>query len=287
MSARIINGREIAKDIRKKVSSDVKKLVSKYNITPNITTVKIGSDPSSELYLRLRDNACREVDIRSTHLNFPSDIQENEVLKGINKLNNEKSVHGILIQYPVPGHISAGMLMKAVDPQKDIEGLHPFNMGQTLIGDEHLIPITPLSVLTILEHEKTNLEGKDVVIINHSNLVGKPLAALLLNRNATVSICHVFTKDIKEHTSKADILVTAVGKPRLITSDHVKKGAFVIDVGIIKTKDGVCGDADFDNVKEKAGSITPVPGGVGPVTVACSLLNMLKTFKNCVEEKTR
>ena len=287
MSTGIINGREIAKDIREKVSSDVKKLVSKYNIAPNITTIKIGSDPSSDLYLRLRDDACREVGIKSIHLDFPNNTSEKDVLKAINRLNNDLGVHGILVQYPTPEHISAARLMKTIDPRKDVEGLHPFNMGRTLVGDEHLTPITPLSVLTILEYEKIKLEGKDVVIVNHSNLVGKPLAALLLNRNATVSICHVFTKDIKQYTSKADILVSAVGKPGLITSDHVKNGAFVIDVGIVKTKDGVCGDVDFGYVKEKADMITPVPGGVGPVTVACSLVNMLKTYENCLEEKRR
>ena len=287
MSAKIINGKEIAKGIRKKVSDEVKKMVSKYDVAPNITTIKIGSDPSSDLYLRLRDNACKEAGIKSTHLDFPNNTSEKDVLKAIDRLNNDPGVHGVLVQYPTPEHISAKGLMKAVDPHKDVEGLHPFNMGRTLVGDEHLTPITPLSVLTILEHEKTKLEGKDVVVVNHSNLVGKPLAALLLNRNATVSICHVFTKDIKKYTSKADILISAVGKPRLITNNHVKKGVFVIDVGIVKTKDGVCGDVDFGSVKEKADRITPVPGGVGPVTVACSLVNMLKTYRNCLEEKTR
>ena len=282
MSAEVIDGREIAKVIRAKVSRDVKTLVSKYNIQPNITTIKIGGDPSSELYLKLRDNACREVGIKSTHLEFLDDVSEKEILDGISKLNKDKNVHGVLIQYPVPGRISAAKLMRAVDPVKDVEGLHPFNMGCTLVGDEHLVPITPLSVLTILGHEKIKLEGKEVVIVNHSNLVGKPLAALLLNRNATVSVCHVFTKDIKRYTVGADILISAVGKPRLITIDHVKKGAFVVDVGIVKTKDSVCGDVDFDRVKQKAGIITPVPGGVGPVTVACSTVNMLKTFKGCL-----
>jgi methylenetetrahydrofolate dehydrogenase (NADP+)/methenyltetrahydrofolate cyclohydrolase len=284
MSAEIIDGREIAKVILARVSRDIQKLVSKYNIQPNITTIKIGSDASSELYLKLRDNACREVGIKSTHLEFPDNVSEKEVLKEIKRLNKDKEVHGVLIQYPIPSHISTAKLMGSVDPQKDVEGLHPFNMGRTLMGDEHLIPITPLSVLTILEHKKIKLEGKEVVIVNHSNLVGKPLAALLLNRNATVSVCHVFTKDIKKYTAGADILISAVGKPKLIPSDHVKKDAFVVDVGIVKTKKGICGDVDFDNVKEKAGIITPVPGGVGPVTVACSTVNMLKTFEGFLQK---
>jgi len=285
MTAKIIDGRKIAKGIRKKTAKEIEELESRYKTTPNITTIKIGKDPSSELYLRLRDNACREVGITSKHIKFSKHATENEILRSINRLNEDNSVHGILIQYPLPDHVSPEGLMNAVGPRKDVEGLNPYNMGRTLIGDEHLIPITPLSVLTILEHENTDLKGKDVVIVNHSNLVGKPLATLFLNRNATVSICHVFTEDIKQYTAKADILVTATGIPKLITKDHVKKNAFVIDVGIVKTKDGICGDVDFDSVKEKAGKITPVPGGVGPVTVACSLINMIKTFKNCFEEK--
>jgi methylenetetrahydrofolate dehydrogenase (NADP+)/methenyltetrahydrofolate cyclohydrolase len=171
--------------------------------------------------------------------------------------------------------------MSTIDPKKDVEGFNPVNMGRTLSGDEYLVPCTPLAVLTILEYEKTNLEGKDIVIVNHSNVVGKPLSALFLNRNATVSVCHIFTKDMKEYTTKADILVTAAGKAKLITRDYLKDNAFVIDVAIVSTKDGICGDVDFESVKDIAVKITPVPGGVGPVTIACSLENMIKTFKNC------
>lgn len=285
MTAKIINGRKIAEEIRKKISEEVAELESRYKTTPNITTIKIGKDPSSELYLKLRDNACKEVGIRSSHLEFSQDVSENKILQSIIKLNNDSNVHGMLIQYPIPSHIPSDKLMKTVDSKKDVEGFNPVNMGRTLIGDEHIIPCTPLAVLTILEYENTDLKGKDVAIVNHSNVVGKPLAALFLNRNATVSICHVFTKDIKRYTTKADVLVTATGIAKLIAGDHVKENAFVIDVGIVKTEDGICGDVDFESVKEKAGKITPVPGGVGPVTIACSLRNMVKTFKNCIEEK--
>ena len=283
MTAKIIDGRRIAEDIRKKISNEVDELESKYKNTPNITTIKIGSDPSSELYLKLRDNACKEVGIESNRLEFPKDVSENEILNSIKKLNNDGKIHGILIQYPVPNHISPDKLMKAIDYKKDVEGFNPFNMGRTLIGDEHIVPCTPLAVLTILEYENTDIKGKDVVIVNHSNVVGKPLAALFLNRNATVSVCHVFSKNIKRYTTKADILVTATGKPKLITCDHVKENAFVIDVGITSTKYGVCGDVDFESVKEKVGKITPVPGGVGPVTIACALKNIIKAYKNCLE----
>ncbi len=285
MSAKIIDGKKIAEEIRKDVFKDILKLQSIKKIQPNIVTVKIGDDPSSNLYLKQRDNACKEVGIVSSHMEFKEDVSEDEVLKSIYKLNQDNNVHGVLIQLPVPKQLSADNLINVLDPRKDIEGLNPYNIGRTLNGDEQIVPITPLSVLTILNHEKINLEGKNVVIINHSKHVGKPLAALFLNRNATVCVCHVFTKDLKSFTTNADILVSATGVPKMIKNQHVKENSFLIDVGIVKTKEGLCGDVDFEEVKDKVGVITPVPGGVGPVTVACSLKNMIKTFKNCIEEK--
>lgn len=285
MSAEIINGKIIAEEVRRKIKKEVENLKSKYNKIPNIISIIVGNDPGSNLYLKLRDKACSEVGINSEHLEFPEETNETEIINAINNLNKNNEVHGILIQLPVPKHISQEKLINSLNPKKDVEGLNPQNIGRTLNGDEYIIPITPLSVLTILEHEKEELKGKDIVIINHSNHVGKPLAALFLNRNATTSVCHVFTKDLKSYTSQADILVTATGIPKLIKSEHVKKDSFVIDVGIVKTKDGICGDVDFEDLLDKAGKLTPVPGGVGPVTVACSLKNMIKTFKNCIEDK--
>jgi len=280
MSVKIIDGRKIAEKIRSNVKDEVEDLKNKYKIVPNITTIKIGSDPESDLYLRLRNKACEKVGITSSHLEFPSDVSEEKVLDSIKKLNKDKKVHGILIQFPIPKHLLPKNLINALDPKKDVEGFTPFNMGRTLIGDEYIIPCTPFAVLKILEEEKTQLKGKNVVIVNHSTVVGKPLAALFLNRNSTVAITHVFTKNLKEYTKKADILVTAAGVPGLIKEEHIKPDAFVIDVGIVKTKTGVTGDVD-ESVHKVAGKITPVPGGVGPVTVACSLINMIKTFKNC------
>ena len=285
MSAEIINGREIAKKLRSDISKEVEQLKSKYKMVPNITTIKIGNDPSSNLYLKLRTNACKEVGINTNMIDFNEDVSENEVLSSIKRLNQDKSVHGIFIQFPIPNHISQDRLINALNPKKDVEGLHPENLGKTLLGDEEIIPITPHSVLTILDYVGVELKGKDVVIVNHSNIVGKPLALLLLNRNATVSICHVFSKDLKKFSASAEILITAAGVAKLIKKDFVKKDAIVIDVAIINTEEGICGDVDFEKVKEKAGRITPVPGGVGPVTVACSLVNMIKTFRNCIEEK--
>lgn len=283
MTAMVINGKEIAKEIRKKISKEIVLLKKRYNITPVIATVIVGNDLSSKLYLKLRDIACSEVGIISKHFNFNANVSEQEILQTIQELNNDSSVHGILIQYPVPNQLSQEKLMQIIDNRKDVEGLNPVNLGRTFIGDEYLIPCTPLSVLTILEHEHIALRGKDIVIINHSNVVGKPLAAILLNRNATIAICHVFTKNLKQYTSKADIIITGAGIPKLITADHIKENAIVLDVGIVQTKDGVRGDVDFNAVKEKASIISPVPGGVGPVTIACSLKNMVKTYRNCVE----
>jgi methylenetetrahydrofolate dehydrogenase (NADP+)/methenyltetrahydrofolate cyclohydrolase len=283
MTAMIVNGNEIAKEIRKKISEEIIQLKKKYNSNPVIMTVIVGDDSSSKLYLKLRDKACKDVGIISKHCEFDEKISEQKIFQTIQKLNVDNSVHGILFQYPVPNHLSQEKLIQVIDQRKDVEGFNPVNLGRTLIGDEYLVPCTPLSVLTILEHEHIALKGKDIVIVNHSNVVGKPLAALLLNRNATVTICHVFTKNLKQYTSKADILITGAGVPKLITLDHIKNNAIVLDVGIVETKDGIRGDVDFDSVKEKAAVLTPVPGGVGPITIACALKNMVKTYRYFVE----
>jgi methylenetetrahydrofolate dehydrogenase (NADP+)/methenyltetrahydrofolate cyclohydrolase len=283
MTAKIIDGRKIGAELNKKTKNEVDYYKSKYDIIPKITTIKIGDDPTSNLYLRLRDNACHNAGILSNHLIFSSDVSEKEIIENIHSLNSNNDVHGILIQFPVPDHISSKNLLNSLDHIKDVEGFNPFNIGKILIGDEGIIPCTPFAVLNILDYENINLEGKEIVIVNHSHVVGKPLSALFLNRNATVSICHIFTKDLKSHTKDADILVTATGIPGIITKDFVKKNSFVIDVGITEKNKKICGDVDFINVKEIAGRITPVPGGVGPVTVASSLRNMLKTYKKCLE----
>ena len=283
MVAKIVDGRKIAEKIRKNVSIEVQNLKSKYKVIPNIVTIKIGNNPESNLYLKLRNNACEKVGIIPKTLDLPENVSEDEIVKVIKDLNEDKKVHGILIQLPIPKHLSQGKLIELIDPAKDVEGFTPYNMGRMLNGDEHIIPCTPLAVLKILEEEKTRFQGKDIVIVNHSTVVGKPLCALFLNRNATVAVTHIFTKDFKKYAKEADILVSATGVPDLIKKEHVKSGAFVVDVGIVATKTGVTGDLDA-GVKDVAGVITPVPGGVGPVTVACSLINMITTFRNCMEK---
>jgi len=282
MVAKIIDGRKIAEKIRNDVSKEINKLYNKYGIKPKIASVIIGENKESNLYLKLRDSACEKVGISSFHVKLPTNISEEKVINKISELNKDDNVHGILVQMPLPDHISASKIFEVLDPRKDVEGFTPENMGRMLLDDEFIVPCTPLAVLKILEHEKINLKGKDVVVVNHSTVVGKPLAALFLNRNASVSIVHVFTKDLQSYTKNADVLVSATGVAGIIKKEHVKPGAFVLDIGIIQTDAGVIGDVD-NSVEGHAGKLTPVPGGVGPVTVACSLLNMLKTFENCFE----
>jgi len=287
MTAEIIDGRAIAQAIRKEVAEDVKDFVTTFQAQPKITTLLIGANSESRLYLRLRDKACKEVGIHSSHLEFKDNVTQDTILACLHNLNDDLEVHGVLIQFPLPQHLSQQQLLNNLSPTKDVEGLTPHNMGETLIGEEYLVPCTPLAVLKILAHMHLSLQGKNVVIVNHSNVVGKPLTALLLNRNATVSVCHVYTMDLPQYTTRADILITGAGVPGLISGKHVKPGAVVIDVGITPTAEGVRGDVDVETVKEQAGFLTPVPGGVGPVTVACSLVNMMKTARACSERSVR
>ncbi len=285
MPTQIINGKEIANSIKKQLTTQISFLKKKYKIEPTVTTIKIGHDPSSELYLKLRNKACKEVGITTTEINFETSITQNKVIKTLTDLNHDIEIHGILIQYPVPHHIDPIKLMNTISPHKDIEGLHPHNLGQTLLGNEHLVPCTPLAVIKILEHEAIDLKGKNVTIINHSNVVGKPLAIMCLNRNATVNVCHIFTKDIAPFTKKADILISATGIPNLITKDHIKKNSVIIDVGITATKDGIKGDVNRTSVENKAAKLTPVPGGVGPVTIASSIINMVQILKQSTKKQ--
>ncbi len=285
MSATIIDGRRIAAEIKKEVSAELDQLRSIYKINPSIASIIIGEDESSKLYLRLRDKACLDIGIQTTQYMVPGDTSEGEIYRLIEELNNDPEVHGILLQLPLPKHLSLHRILSKINPFKDVEGVTPYNIGTLITGEERIIPCTPMAVLRILQHIEIPIKGSNIVIINHSHIVGKPLATIMLNRDATVTICHIYTKNIKEYTVKADILVTATGVPGLITEEYIKEGACVIDVGITKTSSGVRGDVDFETVKDKAGFLTPVPGGVGPVTIACSLLNMTKTFKLCMEMK--
>lgn len=281
----IIDGKKLAGEIKERISSELKELTSRYDSIPTIGTIIIGNNRESELFLRLRERASSEVGIKSEHYRFSEDVEEREVIEVIEELNSSEEIHGIIIQQPIPEHISLHRLLSRLSPDKDVEGITPRNLGRLMIGEEDIIPCTPLAVLRILEHANVQLKGANAVIVNHSPIVGKPLAILLLNRNATVSVCHVFTRNLKEYTRKADILITATGVPRLIGREHIKEGSVVIDVGISKTEKGICGDVAFDEVKEIVSAITPVPGGVGPVTIASALENLVKLYKRKVGEE--
>jgi methylenetetrahydrofolate dehydrogenase (NADP+)/methenyltetrahydrofolate cyclohydrolase len=273
--SRIIDGKVLAQQVEEEVRSGVEDLESNRGTVPGLATILVGDDPASKMYVRLKHRACERVGIKAEDYLLPADATQEELLALIDSLNKNKDVHGILLQLPLPKHFSPQEAMEAIAPAKDADGFHPYNMGKLMIGDEGLVPCTPHGVIRALEEYDVPVKGKNAVIVGHSNVVGKPMAAMLLNRNATVSVCHVFTDDLKKYTLEADILVVAAGVKHLIKTDMVKEGAVIFDVGITKEEDGVYGDVDFENVVKKASLITPVPGGVGPLTVAMLMKHVL------------
>jgi methylenetetrahydrofolate dehydrogenase (NADP+)/methenyltetrahydrofolate cyclohydrolase len=243
--------------------------------TPGLATVLVGEDPASEIYVRNKHRACEEVGMRSLHNALPVTASEEELLALVARLNAEDEVDGILVQLPVPEQIDPEAVVAAIDPGKDVDGLTPTNAGLLASGAPGLVPCTPAGVMELLRHEGIELEGAEAVVVGRSNLVGRPVASLLLGANATVTMCHSRTRDLAGVCSRADVLVAAVGSPRLLGAEAVKPGAAVIDVGMNRTEDGLAGDVDFETVKDVAGAITPVPGGVGPMTIAMLLVNTL------------
>jgi len=279
----IIDGSAAAKAIREQIKKEVSVLKQKYNKVPGLATILAGENPGSKIYVKLKHKACEEAGIYSVVEKFPGDVSEEEIINKIIKLNNNSQIHGILVQLPLPEHINEQKVMNAISPGKDADGFHPENMGNLLIGNEGLVPCTPKGIIYLLEKNNVKIQGAEVVVVNHSNVIGKPITALLLNRNATVTVCHVFTKDLAEHTRKADILITGTGVPNLIKEDMVKEGVVVIDAGIARVEGKTVGDVDFENVKKKASLIAPVPGGVGPMTIAMLLSNTIDAFKKTLE----
>lgn len=278
---KVVDGREIAREIKERLRKKIGECVERGYRRPKLVNIWFEGSKESELFLRLKEKACTEVGIESKSICFPANVSEEEVIGRVENLNADDNIDGISIQAPLPKQISVDVFSK-VDPDKDVEGLHPLNMGRLFAGEEKIIPCTPRAILTILERECVDLKGKEVVVVNHSIFIGKPLSILLLNRDATVSVCHIFTRKLEEFTRKADILVVATGKADLIGRNHIKDGAIIIDVGISKGDDRVKGDVRFEEVKEKASIITPVPGGVGPVTIACTLENLSKLYQDRV-----
>jgi methylenetetrahydrofolate dehydrogenase (NADP+)/methenyltetrahydrofolate cyclohydrolase len=271
MTAKTIDGKKTAAWVLESIKPRVAAL-KKRGVTPGLAAVIVGDDPASKLYVKLKTKAAKEAGLSAFDHKLPEKTSESELLSLITQLNRDSSVHGILVQLPLPKHIDKRRVMSAVSPEKDVDGFNPLNLGKIFVGDESLAPATPKGVVKLIECA-TKIKGKEAVIVSHSTLIGKPLSLMLLARNATVTVCHEFTRDLALHTKNADILVSAAGVPKLIKAGMVKKGAVVVDVGVAKTKDGICGDVDFEAVKKKASRITPVPGGVGPVTVAMVIEN--------------
>ena len=269
----IIDGKALAADVEVETAQRVKKLAGR-GMVPGLATVLVGENPASQMYIRLKHSACSRVGIRSENVVLPAESTEAELIARIQELNGRPDINGILLQLPLPKGLSPQRAMMSILPEKDVDGFHPVNMGALLLGAERLVPCTPRGIIYALERlgmTGKKLEGAEAVIVGHSNVVGKPLAAMLLSRNATVQVCHVFTRDLAEHTRDAEILVVAAGVPALIKKEMVRPGAIVFDVGINRVGDKTVGDVDFEAVKEIASAITPVPGGVGPLTVAMLL----------------
>ena len=275
----IIDGKKIAAELREQLKKKLAELKSTYNAVPGLTVILIGEDPPSKIYVKNKEKFAIEVGINSEVIRYPENVEEKTVLNKIQELNSNKKVSGILVQLPIPKHINKRKVIETIDPKKDVDGLHPVNVGNLSSGYNSTIPCTPLGCYLLIKNTEKNLNGKHAVIIGRSNLNGKPMTQLLLKENCTVTITHSKTKDLKSECSRADIIVAAVGRPKLVKGDWVKKGAIVIDVGINKTDSGLVGDVDFDEVAKVAKAITPVPGGVGPMTIACLLNNTVECFK--------
>lgn len=260
----LLDGKALANDILDKLSLKVNRL----DTAPNLVVIQVGNDPASSVYVRNKERTAERVGINSETVKLSKHITQDELLEIIDKYNNDSLVNGILVQLPLPKHIDEQVILEAISPMKDVDGFHPLNVGKLNIGQKQMIPSTPAGIMELLKANHIELEGKHVVIVGRSNIVGKPMAHLLLEENATVTVAHSRTKNLKQLAQMADILVVAVGQPELITADYVKTGAVVIDVGINRTESGLKGDVDFNNVKSKVAAITPVPGGVGPMTIA-------------------
>jgi len=275
----ILDGKKAAAELREELKKKIIELKSTYNAVPGLTVILIGEDPPSKIYVRNKEKFAIEVGINSQVIKYPEDVEEKVVLNKIKELNSDNKVSGILVQLPLPKHIDKRKVIETIDPVKDVDGFHPINVGNLSSGYDSSIPCTPLGCYLLIKKIEKNLNGKHAVIIGRSNLNGKPMTQLLLKENCTVTITHSKTKDLKAECLRADIIIAAVGIPKLVKGDWVKKGAIVIDVGINKTDSGLVGDVDFDAVSKVAKAITPVPGGVGPMTIACLLNNTVECFK--------
>lgn len=289
MSARIIDGHRIAAEIREEIRREVAALRSR-GVVPGLGVVLVGDDPASRSYVTAKERACQEVGIYSDDNRFPTDIRPDALITHIERLNRDPRIHGILVQLPLPSHLDETAVLRSIEPRKDVDGFHPFNVGKLVLGEPTFVPCTPRGIVTLLVRSGVPIDGAHVVVVGRSNIVGKPVANLLLQKhphaNATVTVCHTGTRDLARFTRQADILIVAAGRPRTITAEMVREGAVVIDVGVNRVDDPtrktgyrLVGDVDFEGVRERASMITPVPGGVGPMTIAMLLLNTVEAAR--------
>ena len=289
MSAKILSGTETAKAIREELKIEIEELKVKHNVVPGLVTILVGQDPASQSYVTAKNKTAKNIGINSEQINLSVDTPEDEILELIDKCNNDDAINGILVQLPLPKHVNEAKILTAIDPDKDVDGFHPVNVGRMVLGEQCFLPCTPHGILELIQRAGVDTSGAEVVVVGRSNIVGKPIANLMLQKrdagNATVTICHTRTKNMAEHTKRADIIIAAAGVPKMITADMVKDGAVVIDVGVNRIgmsesgKAILAGDVDFDGVKEKAAAITPVPGGVGPMTITMLMKNTVQAAK--------
>lgn len=278
--AKLINGKEVSASVKLRVKNQTEELIEKSGITPGLAVVIVGNDPASRVYVNSKKKACAEVGFNSYEYALPEDTTQQELLELVEKLNNDSKVNGILCQLPLPKQIDENAIINAIRPEKDVDAFHPFNVGKIMIGEFAFLPCTPAGVMELIDSTGVEVSGKNCVVIGRSNIVGKPMSMLLLHRSGTVTICHSKTQNLTKICKNADILVAAVGRANFVTADMVKEGAVVIDVGMNRLENGkLCGDVDFNEVEKKASFITPVPGGVGPMTIAMLMQNTLTAAK--------
>ncbi len=282
----ILDGKALSNKIKEEVKADVVKLQKEKGVTPGLAVVLVGSDPASAAYVNMKSKACKEAGIYSIIHEMPDTISQDKILEILAMMNKNPNIDGILVQLPLPKHVDTTAILEAIAPKKDVDGFHAYNTGRMNLGLDSFIPATPYGVMELLKEYNIDPQGKDVCVVGASNIVGKPMSTLLLNANATVTTCHIYTKNLKEHTLKADIICVGVGKVNLITEDMVKEGAIVVDIGINRLDSGkLVGDVDYEKVAPKCSYITPVPGGVGPMTIAMLLKNTIKAAKLREESK--
>ena len=279
----LIDGKKVSAEVRVCLAKEAKELKEKTGRVPGLATVLVGDDPASAVYVRNKNKICRELGFKSFEQKLSLDTSEAKLLKLIKELNSNNDIHGILVQLPLPNQIDSEKILQAIDPNKDVDGFHPINVGKLVVGNALLTPCTPSGIIKLLDHYEIDISGKHAVVLGRSNIVGKPVSMLLLQRNATITICHSRTKNLEEITRSADILVAAIGRANFVTENMVRKGAIVIDVGINRVDGKLTGDINFETVSKKASYITPVPGGVGPMTIALLMENTLKAFKKSID----